>query len=451
MKFIFTLLTILTGGCLLTTSCTDNDIANNTSSQPVEPGVYYGNMNLYAEEAATKGVMDNNRFDQVYDYDYIYLHKIKEDGEEEESIQIPVWNCPECEEDEKGIRYRICTFDDGTYKITPIKADGKPDENTYMEGNIENDKFYFSSWPTDGWALSTEQNQISEGTVNGENTNLFHRTKDINQEIYRSEWDKEYTIDGENRLIGDGDLTIVRACAGFSVAGLFYDPTNVDDRDPTDITYDITEEKFEKVMESPAEEWYIKIYIGGDSFTNQYNIETGKSTGDQTGYYSSGDGAKYAEENIDTQVYLPFAYRTYKSGTTDYKGYGYYTLPLENEAMGEVGNYLFTPVTGEEMNVYILIKHWTQDQDPNGTSDNPSPEWLNSDDGALQTTVHLSTAAANPQNGEFFNVGLIMDIEEFKAAWDAPENASTVSTKSPSGATVREFTLKDAKVICDVY
>lgn len=459
MKFIFTLLTILTGSCLLTASCTDNGTVNNTASEPVEPGVYYVGMNLSAGETATKGVVDNNRFDQIYDYDYIYLHKITTDGTEE-SIRIPVIeNCSECENNEKGIRYRICTFDDGTYNITALDENEKPDEGQMMSGITADDEFYFSSWSTDEWALSTStesgDSQITEGIVDGQSTNFFHRKKEINQEIYRSE--NEYCIgekEGTSNLIGNGDkLTIVRACAGFSVAGLFYDPSNVDERDPTDITYDITEETFSQVMESPVEEWYIKIYIGGNSFSNQHNIATGQSTGDKRGYYSSGDAAKYSEENIDTQIYLPFAYRTYKSGTTDYKGYGYYTLPLENEVMEGVGNYLFTPVTKEEMYVYILIKHWTKDQDPTGTSTQPSDDWLNSDEGALQTSVNLSQAAAYPENGEFFNVGLIMDIREFKNAWDdsADTATSAISTKSPSGATVREFTLKNAKVICEVY
>lgn len=454
MKFIFTLLTILTGGLLFMASCTDNDVTNNTSYKPVEPGIYYVDMSLYAEATATKGVADNNRFDRNYDYDYIYLHKITTDGEDK-SIRMPVWNCPECGENGKGIRYRICTFENGTYQITPINENDEYVDDI-MEGNIENDKFYFSSWSTDEWALSTEGDQISEGTVNEENTNLFHRKKNVNQEIYRSEEGKEY---GLNDLKDETEttITIVRACAGFSVGGLFYNPDNKDDSDEEDITYDITPDQFKNVMGSSYDEWYIKIYIGGKSFSNQHNIATGKSTGNQTGYYSSGDGAKYSEEDIDTQKYLPFTKRTYKAGTTSYKGYGYYTKTAEETEMGNIGNYLFTPVTGEEVTVYILIKHWTQAQDPEGRKENPSEEWLNNDEGAMQTTVTLSEDAVNPQNGHYYTIGLVTNINQFKAAWDDSggdnwqQGTSAVSTKSPSGATVREFTLKDAIVICDVY
>ena len=127
--------------------------------------------------------------------------------------------------------------------------------------------------------------------------------------------------------------------------------------------------------------------------------------------------------------------------------------------MGNAGNYLFTPVTEGTVNAYILIKHWTQEQDPDGTKENPSDEWLNSDYGALQTTVNISDDALNPKNNYYYSIGLVMDLRAFAEAWnrDGGDNwedqatSSAVLTKSPSGATVRKFTLKDAKVICDVY
>lgn len=456
MKFVFTLLFILTGSCLPMSSCTD-DAINNASSKPVEPGIYYINMSLSSEEKTTKGVIDNNRFDGNYDYSSIYLHKIVDAGEEERSIEIPVWNCPECD-DKPGICFRICKYEDGTFDITPIGTDGEPIEDKKMTNFTGNDRFYFSSWPTDEWALDTTEgnSQITEGTVNGEATNLFHREKGINQEIYRSDPDIEYDL---TDLVDGETITIVRGCAGFTVGGIFYDPENVDDEDPDDIIYDIEPSKFAEIMKSSYDEWFMKIYIGGESFSTQHNIATGTSTSDQTGYYSSGDGAKYSEENIDTQIYLPFTKRTYKSGAT-YKGYGYYTRTGEETAMGSSGNYLFTPVTGGQINVYILVKHWTKEDDPNGTKDNPSTEWLNSDKGALQTKVTLPTDALNPQNNYYYSIGLVMDLRDFEVAWNADGGddwedhqgtSSTVSTKSPSGATVRKFTLKDAKVICDVY
>ena len=136
-----------------------------------------------------------------------------------------------------------------------------------------------------------------------------------------------------------------------------------------------------------------------------------------------------------------------------YNGYGYYTRTQEEGTNPIIGNYLFTPVTGEQVDVYILIKHWT-----GGDGTSPDDTWLNSDEGALQTKVDLSnTSAIYPANNYYYRMGLLMDINTFKSAWE--ENYGSLSTtttpavltKSPSGATVREFTLKDAKVICDVY
>ena len=249
-------------------------------------------------------------------------------------------------------------------------------------------------------------------------------------------------------------MALVRACAGFSLVGLFYDSTNGQEWDDDGtMYYNMTSQQFETIMEDSPEDWYIKIYIGGESFPNYYNIKTGEASVVENGYYSSGDGGKYVEEDVDTQQYLPFSSRLYLQGTGMYRGYGYYTRTSEEGTNPEIGNYLFTPVTGEEVSVYILIKHWTGED---GTD--PDDMWLESDEGALQTKVNLSnTSAIYPGNNFYYTMGLLMDINTFKAAWDDSggdnwqQGTSAVSTKSPSGATVREFTLKDAIVICDVY
>ena len=68
MKHLFNLLAVLIGGCLITASCTDNSINNNVSSQPIEPGIYYVGMTLGTiQENATKGVVDNQYFDNIYE------------------------------------------------------------------------------------------------------------------------------------------------------------------------------------------------------------------------------------------------------------------------------------------------------------------------------------------------------------------------------------------------
>lgn len=442
MKFVFTLLSILAGGCLLiASSCTDNDAINDTSSRPIEPGVYYIAMNFYAEKATTKGVNNEDQvFDTNYDYDNIYLHKIGAKGEDDKPLELPVYECDGCD-GRKGIRYRICKYEDGHAVITPIDQNGDHVE-TSITLDVD-DECYFSSWLTNEWKLDDKQIEVDT-----EGNNHFFRNQENNKEIYCSE--NTYGID---ELAADGDITIVRGCAGFSLVGMFYDASSAYEMPGDDdvYIYTLNEEKFTSILGDPGD-WYIKIYIGGDSFSNQYDFSNQYNnapiTSSINGYYSSGDGVKFAQQNEDTQIYLPFSDKTYLSNKSMYGGYGYYT-DSKNETGGNIGNYLFTPVTGEEVNVYIFIKHWTG-------SGLPTQDWLMSDEDALYTKVDISTDALQPKNGNFYTVGLLMDINQFKTIWEEKMGSlsattSAISTKSPSGATVREFTLKDAKVICDVY
>lgn len=420
------------GLCLNTTSCTDKEDAIKI----VEPGIYYIETNL-TPSLETRGVLDNHDFDSNYDPDYIYLHAIDSDN----YLELPVYdNCPNSEGGTcKGFRYRMVVEEDGKATITPIDSNGE-----YLETSITldaNQTCYFSSWSSDNWAL--EKGQISNEQWPSDPDNkyyFYYRDKNVNQEIYRSESNLEISD-----LQKNGDLTIVRACAGFNVLGLFYDSNSKSDFG-NGTTYNMSEETFEKIMGSSPDDWYIKIYIGGSCYPDQYNIETNTATNSYpNGYYSSGDGDKFEGGQLDNQQYLPFSPNQYGTGSVTYQSYGYYT---------KTGNQLFTPVAGQsEVNVYILVKHWTQENDPDGEPGSPSSDWLKSDIGALQTTM-VSDGKISPQNNNFYSLGLIMDLTQFKAAWDAnggDNYSSSSTTRSLSGAPVREFKLENAKVICDVY
>lgn len=438
---------LLIGVCLITTtSCTD-DINQKDSQEPVKPGIYYINMDLNATlEATTKGVANNVVFDSNYDPEYIYLHKISNNEGENPPLKLPVWQCDGCEN--KGIRYRICIAEDGSATITPIDANGDYTNETLTLSTT--DKCYFSSWENNSWNLNEDQisNQQWADEPN-QSYYFYYRDKNINQEIYRSQ--NDFTIDELIEEDGNGELKIGRACAGFNLVGLFYDSSSGVNTggEGEGETFYMDRDDFYDYMGSYPEEWYIKIYIGGTCFPEQYNLATQTPTNvHPNGYYSNGDAGKFESGEIDNQTFLPFSLRTYGVGDNSYTCFGYYTTR---------GNHLFTPVTGEDVaNVYILIKHWTQASDPDGTLGNPTEEWLKNDVGALQTTM-VSDTSVTPTNGNFYTLGLLMDIQQFKTAWDASrgdnwqQGTSAVSTKSPSGATVREFTLKDAKVICDVY
>lgn len=164
MKKLYSTLQICLG-ILVWMSCTDDkNIGEITdSSQPIEPGTYIVGINLGLETPLTKGVTTNLTFDEVYESDVIYLHKIV-DGEEAECIEIPVqtYDCqnPNAMGQCEGFIYQIEKEDNGTITITAVNAETRePIENQSMSVN-ENDSFYFSSMPTRYWSVP-EDNQTS--------------------------------------------------------------------------------------------------------------------------------------------------------------------------------------------------------------------------------------------------------------------------------------------------
>ncbi len=408
----------------LFSSCTDNE----ENSEQVKPGVYTVEMTIETQreeaQTTTRGIVAaNNDFDLNYDGDSIFLHAVGS----EYKIELPVYsyNC-DGETCEKGLRYRIEVLDDKSAIITPIDAGGNYDtENTLTLS--ENQECYFSSWPDDVWSLDNDQ------FYNREGYNFYQRKNTVNVETYRSRDNfKIATLQSDNN-----NLVINRACAGFNAVGLFYDNDKLSDLPSTGGVATLTSEEFENIMGTPPSQWYIKIFIGGASYTNEYSIED-KSTitgsNEDGGYYSSGDAAVFAGGIVDKNQYLQFAEQYYGYGSHYLQAYGYYT---------RVGNQLFTPVTGEEVSVYILIKHW-----PDSGND-PDDDWLYSDTGALQTQMNI-TGGIRPVNNCFYILGLLMDIRQFKEAWDtAGEDEVAATTRSSNG--IREFTLKDAKVIYEVY
>ena len=447
MKRIITSIIIFASFFISFISCTDKDDA--TTIKQVEPGVYYVEMDLSPMvEFATKGIKDNNNFDSNYDPDFIFLHKIGSN----ENLLFPVYNnCPNSSGGTcRGFSYRMEVDEDGNATIRPKNADG-----TYGSTSItlsKEETCYFSSWPTDDWQLNENQISKEQWASDPENPYYFYyRDKNINKEIYRSS--NNLTIPD---LCSNSELLIKRACAGFNVLGLFYDENSKETNEfDGETTYNMSAQIFRNIMGSDPEEWYIKIYIGGTCYPDHFNIENESATSNHpNGYYSSGDADKFNNNEIDNQLFIQFTERSYLNGQTKYQSYGYYTKAATET---QSGNHLFTPVTEKSpVYIYILIKHWLGDSDPD-------EKWLKSDIGALQTTI-VSNGSITLSNNNFYTIGLVMDLTQFKNAWEAAggdegqqaaENAasgstSTTMTRSPSGAPVREFKLKDAKIICDV-
>lgn len=445
--FIFYTLCFL---LLSVTSCTDKE----ESIRKVEPGIYYigKDLNAVVSRIQTRGVnSDNYEFDTNYDYDYIYLHKIGS----EECIKIPVYeNCPNntgtiCN---KGFRYLVEVDEIGKATIIPLDKEGKPIEGSSSITLEENEQCYFSSWPTDEWAMNESQFSEERWADQDESYYLYYRDKEINKEIYRSGEGNDYQNHDIGDLTTNGDLTLTRACATFTAAVLIYDKNNPFHMG--EITnYPTSEKTFTDIMGDAPSNWYIKIYIGGECFATNHNIETGElSTDHPNGYYSSGDATKFGEGDIVGKKYLPFVQREFTNAKSVYQGFGY---------VSESTNTLLSPVTGaSRAHAYLLVKHWTGPGEPDEA-------WLKSDVGALQTEIAPLGTVYKPINANAYITGLAIDLAVFKKAWeenygpltpstetDTPTTLKTHSTitRSPSGEPVRSFTLPDdAIIIHQVY
>ena len=76
----------------------------------------------------------------------------------------------------------------------------------------------------------------------------------------------------------------------------------------------------------------------------------------------------------------------------------------------------------------------------------PSEKWLTDDSDALYTRMSI-TGDIYPYNNCFYTLGLLMDIRQFKIAWDAAQ--SSRASRTANG--MHYFELKDAKVIVEKY
>lgn len=406
---------------ITTISCTDK----GNPLEEIKPGSYTIETIVHAikDEAESRGINNSNTdFDVVYDPDYIYLHIVGS----EETVYIPLYTF-QCTENTtcKCFRYHIDVYEDGHAKLTPIKIDG-----THASESLTIPKgasCYFSSVEESVWKL--EDDQIYRKTKH-----VLYRQKDgINKEIYRSIENfsiAQLTNNIDNLLMG-------RACAAFTVLGLFYDGDELNSNpDPEEEDVEITQEEFQAIMGSDFSKWYMKIYVGGKPFVNKYNFgtmtqETSNENETNYGYYSTGT----FNDNFCNHEFQPFKRKKYGLGQYTLRCYGYYTASSAR---------LLTPALNKTtaLDVYILIKHWEGEGEP-------SKEWLTDDSDALYTRMNI-TGDIYPYNNCFYTLGLLMDIRQFKAAWEGAQSSRT-SPQTRNAKGLRYFELKDAKVIIEKH
>ena len=148
------------------------------------------------------------------------------------------------------------------------------------------------------------------------------------------------------------------------------------------------------------------------------------------GYYATGDFSNEYQNNKFKQ----FSQEYYASNRKMLESYGYYT-PIDTR--------LLTPALNtntKALDVYILIKHWEGEGEP-------SEKWLTDDSDALYTRMSI-TGDIYPYNNCFYTLGLLMDIRQFKKAWDDAQEPPS-QTRNAKG--MRYFELKDAKVIVEKH
>lgn len=411
---------------IIANSCSGNE----NLPEKAKPGSYTIGKVLHIIEGETgsRGIKPgNDEFDIYYDHNYVYLHVVG--SEDYAFLPIYTMNCG-TEKECWGFSYHIKINEDGSAIVTPILSDGTLSKDVLTIE--ENSACYFSSEPESVWQLDDEQIFLK-------NDHFLYKYKDgaydmceQNKEIYRSITNFSITELSNNY----DDIIMERSCAAFSVFALFYDGKELDDNPYTD-EIELEKGEFEQTMGSSFGQWYMKLYIGGQAFVPRYDIGTKSQPTDIKEENDNRNNHKYYSTGIfsaeyNNHTFQPITSKGIGSGPYYYRGLGYYT-PKQIR--------LLAPVIKEELNVYVLIKKW----DNNSTEN--FEQWLASDSNALYTKVDIDEYTL-PENNCFYTLGLLMDIRQFKEAWEAANNPSPAS-RTANG--MHYFELKDAKVIVEKH
>ena len=320
--------------CMGMMSCQDDE---DTNISTIKPGTYSANIIVNSESGSTnysRGIdVEKGIFTSTYEQNYIYLHRVNAEGNEEigEALYIPMRT--DCGEDkcfniqvtknENGdnISYTIITEDDTEDETDPPKS---------MTIN-ENEQIYFSTMKDQRWKPETSTIQLPIGYI----TIIQQPTKveDIkSREILRSEL---YTGEGLLGLMtGDTQyIDLTRHVTGFKIHILF---TNTDVAENEDHILKIDGWHNALGEDVNPEDFFIKIYFG-PNFAQYYDILKDKSEG--SGYYAS-----------NNQEYVPFEEVNQTYNNIAYTGYGYNTT---NTLLSP----LYTGEANDAFRIYMCIQY----------------------------------------------------------------------------------------------
>ncbi|MBD8041226.1 hypothetical protein H9625_12420 [Phocaeicola sp. Sa1CVN1] len=308
--------------CMGMMSCQDDE---DTNISTIKPGTYSADIIVNSESGSTnysRGIdVKNGIFTSTYEQNYIYLHHVKADGNEEyEALYIPMTT--DCGED-KCFNIQVIVNDNNTYTITTKGASQSITLNA-------KEQIYFSTMKDQKWKSETSSTNLSPiGDITilkqPEKEEEEEEIKEIkSREILRSEL---YT--GERLLeLMTGDtqyIDLTRHVTGFKINILFTN-VNVENEDHI-IDLEGWHNAFNALGEDVnPENFNIKIYFG-PNFAQYYDILKDNSEG--FGYYAS-----------HNQRYVPFEKVDQTITNITYTGYGYnttYTLlsPLYKTSLKE--------------------------------------------------------------------------------------------------------------------
>lgn len=387
--------------CMGMMSCQDDE---DTNISTIKPGTYSADIIVNSESGSTnysRGIdVEKGIFTSTYEHNYIYLHHVNADGNEEigEALYFPMRT--DCGED-KCFNIQVTKNKNGDNISYTIITEAEDETGTPQSMTInENEQIYFSTMKDKIWKSEILKEQSPIGDILKQPTNV----DDIkSREILRSGL---YT--GERLLeLMTGDtqyIDLTRHVTGFKINILFTNANVVENEDHI-IDLEEWHNAFNALGEDVnPEDFFIKIYFG-PNFAQWYNILNNKSEG--SGYYAS-NNETYASFEEVKQTYNNIAYT----------GYGYNTT-----------NTLLSPLyigeENKEFRIYMCIKYKEEGQE-------------------FYTEIRPKNLTMNPNT--IHHMILAFDVHDLIPI--VTEKGGTYSTRS-SSSTFQKIDIKPIKVICN--
>ena len=383
--------------CMGMMSCQDDE---DTNISTIKPGTYSADIIVNSESGSTnysRGIdVEKGIFTSTYEQNYIYLHHVNADGNEEigEALYFPMRT--DCGED-KCFNIQVTKNKNGDNISYTIITEDEDETGTPQSMTInENEQIYFSTMKDQKWKPETLTNRspIKDITILQQ-----PEKEDIkSREILRS---KLYTGEGLLGLMtGDTQyIDLTRHVTGFKIHILF---TNTDVAANED--HIIDEDGWHDALGENVNhgDFNIKIYFG-PNFAQWYDILNDNSQG--LGYYAS-----------NNQKYVPFEKVDQTITTITYRGYGYNTT---NTLLSP----LYTGAANEEFRIYMCIKY------------NEGQEFY--------TEIRPKNLTMNPNT--IHHIILAFDVHDLIPI---VTKGGTYSTRS-SSSTFQKIDIKPIKVICN--